>query len=485
MFVDKKTGEIFNKTKTGRRSKAFVKGSILSSSAQQARIANKVDKYWASMRTNMALLGRAKDFDRSDQDKVREELQSILDQGILSYPPTLKEIGLSPDQTLDEKKELLGIQKYLAPRSREEELFLKDAANKALACRKADWTWRVAQEAEEKHKLGWHPFFVTLTVDRNKADPEEIWRNPKYFRKYIRKLAKVVCKELKHKPPHKHPYRPESDYVTYVGVVEHGKSRKHHHGHFLIWLRAIPSNWSVDPNLGRRPERCTENECRPMSAMWKWRGYAGDGTCLSPALYFRSVDDIWEKSYNFVLPLRDGEPMKVAVPAVAGSYIVKYLQKEHREWKHRMKATRNLGMKKIKEVIQNLDKTVVEALTWRPEKSSLALSLMKTHSAPLGLVRLLAKQQHFLNLYQERRLDLRMLLEQKCGIFMRMLRDVKRGARPERMHSHQYYDWVSKHLPVQREYSEVRLIAAHCLLIENFPPRVPIVEHKKLGANTK
>jgi len=31
--------------------------------------------------------------------------------------------------------------------------------------RKSNWSWRIAQEAQEKASAGWYPFFATLTLD--------------------------------------------------------------------------------------------------------------------------------------------------------------------------------------------------------------------------------------------------------------------------------------------------------------------------------
>ena len=284
------------------------------------RSANKASSYWASMRTNIALASRSELVDEVGIDKIREELQNILDSGIITYPHTLEQHGLKPDMTLNERKIQFGLATKKLEHTEEEQRFLDDMAIKADLIRKSNWSWRIGQEATEKHKLGWHPFFVTLTVYPDYCDgrerevkidgndvllpgydsPKDLWMTGREFRKYIRRLANVVSNEMGHSPPHKKPYRPESDYVTYAGVIEHGKSREHHHGHFVIWLRAIPGSWRICPNYGiGDPSRRLNNECKQMREYWPW-SLPG----LSPALYFRSIGDIWEKGYNFVLPLQ-------------------------------------------------------------------------------------------------------------------------------------------------------------------------------------
>ena len=458
-------------------------------------LSNKSRNYWAKMRTNYALIMRAEVADEITLDSFKAELADILDSGVLTYPHTLWQIGLGPYMTLQERKEALCLKSLDLCRSEAEKLFLADMANKAQEIRKTNWSWRIGQEAQEKQAQGWHPFFVTLTIDPVMCDgkervagarrlpayssPKELWTEGRELRRYIRRLVNVVCKEMGHPPAHKRPYRPESDYVTYAGVIEHGKSREHHHGHFLIWLRRIPASWCACPNAGiRNPANRDKNECLPLRTYWPW-SLPG----LSPALYFRSVGDVWETEYSFVLPLKEGRPMKVSVPRTAGAYITKYLAKEHREWHHRMKATRNIGIRRLKELIWKMEPRVVEALTWRAESSSLNHSLMTIHSVPLGLVRSVAKQQNYLNKFRKHQLELRDLLEVNCNIFSRMLWSVRDGARPDRMGSSEFFGWVGRHLPGQRGYCKQRQIAAHSAVALEYPPDKQRVKSVKIGAN--
>ena len=445
----------------------------------EQKFANLHEKFWAKMRTNLSLLMKSDLIDELRIDEVKEELATILDSGVLTYPHTLRQAGLEPDMSLEERKTLLELVKQKIVHTDSEEKFLNDMAHKASVIRKANWSWRIGQEAEELQREKWHPFFVTLTVDPSRCDPKELWQKGREFRKYIRRLVNVVCKELGHPPAHKKPYRPESEYVKYAGVIEHGQSREHHHGHFVIWLRAVPASWRACPNAGiRNPAARVRNECLPMRTYWKW-SLPG----LSPALYFRSVGDVWQTEYGFVLPLKDGKPMKVSVPRTAGYYITKYLSKEHKEWHHRMKATRNLGMVTLKRTIAMLDQTVVEALTWRPKKSSTNISLMMIHSVPLGLVRSEAKRRNYLLRFRRNQLDLMELLKPNYEIFKKMLCSVRSGVRPDRMDSSDFYDWVGQHLPDPRGYSRTRLLAAHTYLSITFPVDKSRVNHTKIGGN--
>ena len=447
--------------------------------------ARKSEKYWATMRNNLQLLHRSDFVDQLAIDLVREELSDILDSGILTYPHTLEQHGVEEDMTLQEKKSSLGISSVPIDRTWVEDKFLQDLANKADKVRKGNWSWRIGTEAQEKHLLGWYPFFVTLTVDPSKADPKEIWKDTRELRKYIRRLSDIVCKELGHPPARKKPYRPESDYVTYAGVIEHGKSREHHHGHFVIWMREIPDSWKTCPNFGiRDPARRIKNECRAMSTVWPWSGYdTSNGQYLSPALYFRSVGDIWEKSCNFDLPMKNGKPMVIGTPRAAGHYITKYLSKEHKEWHHRMKATRNLGMKTLKNLIAQQDLETCQKLATRAATAKFNLSLTMIHSVPLGLVRSLAKQREHLILYRRNQLDLKTLLTSKSDIFLKMLSSVRSGARPDRMDSLQFFDWVGQFHQEVNEYSEDSLREAHKRLAKYFPQEKYKIKHIKIGAN--
>lgn len=441
-------------------------------------LANKSALYWASMRTNLQLAIRA-NIDQITIDNIRQELSDILDSSILTYPSTLSQLGLDPDQSLIDRKKEFGIPLEGFETTQNEDRFIQSMAFKAANMKKANWAWRIGQESKEKHSLGWFPFFVTLTVDPSQTDPKELWQKGRAFRKYIRRLSNVVCKELGHPPAHKKPYRPESEYVTYAGVIEHGKSREHHHGHFIIWLRTIPASWRSDPNAGiRNPANRTKNECLPMRTLWK---HSLPG--LSPALYFRSIGDIWEKGCKFMLPLKKGQPMRVSTAMAAGTYITKYLSKEHKEWNHRMKATRNLGLSKLLELVAGLPLETVGALTWRPKTSQLNHSLMLTHGIPQGLLRSVAKRQNYLIKYRRGLLDLTTLLQSNSQLFNKMLTSVRDGARPDRMPSSEFYDWVGRLLPAQRGYSEERLIEVHKIFSYGFPHTIEKTQHKKLGGN--
>ena len=427
-------------------------------------------KFWAHQRQNVALLYRGK-AKQSTIDAVKSELSDILDQRIIIYPPTLLGLGIDWYSTFEQRKEVLNVSTNKPTYTDKEKKFLQTMQTKAEHCRKANWQWRISEEAEQKQKLGWYPFFITLTVNPQWTEPEKFWREGREFRKFIRRMCKVVTSELGEPPAHKktkdYGYRPESDYITYAAVIEHGASREHHHCHMLVWMREIPDGWKQCPNrfVANKDNR-TFNECCSMRRLWKW-SLPG----LSKFNYYRTLGDVWKTKHNFATPVdpETRKPLNIAPVFVAGRYITKYLQKDHKEWHHRMKCTRNLGMKRLMKVVKSLDPAIVKALTWRPQKASQLHSLSLIHSAPLGLVRLLAKQRHYLNRYISNPLDLKEQLKNNSMSFPAMLRSVRLGARPDRMHSLDFFDWVSQHLQEEKEFCEQKLVRAHSKLSKHFP----------------
>jgi hypothetical protein len=431
--------------------------------------ANKHQAFWASMRQTLSLCHRSDQVPDFQINAIEQELRDILDSRILIYPPTLSEYGIDKDTSYEEKKDLLHVQQPNTGLTENEKKFIKSMQNKTYESRKHNWRWRISQEMQEKADAGWYPFFVTLTVDPLHHDSKKLWQEGRAIRRYIRKLATISAKCVGHPPPHKKtkdwPYRPESDYITYAGVVEHGKSRVHHHGHFMIWMRDIPDKWKQCPNRYiNDPSKRDRNECIQMRRFWK---YSMPG--LSKANYFRSISDIWSTKHDFCVPLKEGKEMKIGNHQAAGQYITKYLQKDFKEWHHRMKCTRNLGMTKIKKLLKNLTYKQVQALTWRAESSGLNHSLTQIHTCPLGLLRQEAKSRIYYLDYLQHQWDLKKLIENKQKVYMKMLSSVRSGARPDRMHSLDFYDWVLKFLPAQSGYCEKQLIEAHWLISKEFP----------------
>ena len=445
----------------------------------------RVEQFWAEMRSTAYLFSQSVLPTSEQATQLISELGDILGKRIITYPSVFKEFGIGATTTYKQKKMLLGLDREVdhVEFNANEIRFVRFMLNKAADTRKANWCWRITQEAEQKQEDGWYPFFVTLTVDPKQTDPEKLWKEGREFRKYIRRLVNVVCSELGHPPAHKKTkefgYRPESDYLTYAGVIEHGKTQEHHHAHIMIWMREIPSNWKVDPNGGRLPQYRTERECRHMRQYWPWAIAS-----QKPALYFRSKGDIWSK-LGHVTPndKETGKPIKINPVAAVGNYVTKYMQKGNKIWHHRMKCTRNLGMQKIQRLINSLDQKTLEALSWKPKTSHQLRSVSSIHSVPQGIIRSLAKRKIFAIRYQSESMDLRTLMKTNYAHYRKMLRSVRDGARPDRMPSAEFYDWVQSFLPEETGYCEERLLDSHRLLGYDFPRGIFAVPPTVIGAN--
>ena len=426
--------------------------------------AGRCASYWGKMRSYLNLMHRSKKIDDFTIDLVRSELSDILDSGILIYPQTLKALGVNENQAYADARLELGIPPFNGLYSEDQHKFLNYMKELADKARKGNWAWRIGEEADYLDKMGWYPFFVTLTVDPLKTDPETLWREGREFRKYIRRLADEAAKCVGDKPPRK-TNTPESEYVRYAGVIEHGSSREHHHAHIMVWIRDIPPDWKLCPNrFVRNPARRVMNECKQMRTKWPW-SLPG----LSKALYFRTHNDVWHRKHGFVTPMKLGKPMRLATARIAGLYITKYLKKEHKEWQHRMKATRNLGLLKMRNHLKMLNLEALEALSYRPKSSEINTLLTTIHSVPIGLLRSEAKRMHFCKKYNQGQLDIQNLLTSNSGLFIKMLRSVQDGVRPDRMHSTDFFDWVSLHLPEIRGYCENTIIEEHTKIAKNWP----------------
>lgn len=458
-----------------------------------------IEQFWAEMRSTCYLFSKSNYPTQEQAKRLVAELHDLLGQRIITYPQTLREFGITQETSYKLKKLYLGIPETLPrPKTEAEKRFIAFMGEKAAQAAKGNWTWRITQEAYEKQENGWFPFFVTLTVDPKMCcgqkhqigdrqvsyeSTADLWKQGREFRLYIRKLAEISARELGHPPPRKkakgYGYRPESDYVTYAGVLEHGKSEEHHHAHLMVWMRAIPTEWKVDPNEGRLPRNRTQRECLPMRTLWPWAIAS-----QKPALYFRSKGDIWSQM-GHITPLdkKTGQPIKMLPVQAVGNYVTKYMQKGDKQWFHRMKCTRNLGLQKLVKIINRLDNRTIQALAWKPENSNQHHLASMTHSVPLGLIRSLARRKNFAVNYRSGQLDLKTLMKTNYEHFSRMLMSVRGGARPDRMPLTELYDWAQKFLPDQTGYCEKRLLNSHKQLAPHFPRNLHKVQPITLGAN--
>lgn len=427
----------------------------------------KTMRFSSELRTTLNLCHRSNRCSPARYAAAYQTSLLYLAQSNLNYPPALQALGLRQGQTLLERRNALGLEAYHSdpsPAEKDFQDFLATSSRKSL---KSNWIWRIGQHCLDRSLEGWYGFFVTLTVDPSKVpDSQSMWQEGREFRKYIRRLARISSKACG-QPRAIHNGASCADFVHHVGVIEHGKSRHHHHMHLLIWMRDIPDSWKQCPNRGiRAPEHRTNDWCKPMSTYWP-NSLPG----LGRAKFFRHEGDQWSR-LGFCLPYDRKKKAVVRIhgPEKAGLYIAKYMDKEDKSWLHRVKATRNLGTIRLKAVLMRMHIRKLEALTWRPEKYSTNISLQTIHTVPSALLRLMAKQELFCRQWVSGSLDYPMLLSQKCDAFAKMLTSVRSGAKIKRMRSREFYEWVTAHLPASKGYCEKRLLrAAHSLAVD-FPP---------------
>lgn len=442
-------------------------------------VAMKAMNLTSEFRSVLRLMERSRSVSSSYVASARSECAQYLAQSLLIYPPSLSRLGLKEGQTLEERRIILSIPFRQVDDTEEELIFKQMLDQSGRKCRQSNWIWRIGQECCEMAREGWYGFFVTLTVDPSRcADSEAMWKEGRELRRYLRRLGRVAARACG-MPNAIKDGASVSQFVRHVGVIEHGKSNHHHHMHLLLWMRDVPDSWKVCPNREFvRPEAKTADWCRPMSTFWPW-SLPGIGR----AKYFRHEGDVWSK-HGFVLPFDSKKKRVIRInnPAKAGFYIAKYMDKENKAWTHRVKATRNIGLNRLKKLLMEMALSKVEALTWRPVTYSMSIFQQKTQSVPQGLLRSKAKQELFCRNWVSGRLDWMQLLNENCGVFLKMLKSVRDGARPKRMSSDRFYAWVSEHLPAVEGYCEKRLARATVSLAVEFPVfRSVQVQH--LGVN--
>lgn len=362
------------------------------------------------------------------------------------YPQALTKIGLSPEQTIDERKEVLRFEKRAFEPSLEEQRLVSMLADGAQTSMSDEWIWRAGEHCEYMRELGWFPFFVTLTVDPKMFDPEMVFGiGATALRDYFKSLARVSMKAcgLTRKEMHKASDR---DYLQHFLSVEHGKSGHHHHAHGLLWFKNIPEDWKVDPNQGLSPERAVRRRCMPLETYWPY--------CIPsqrPANYYRHLGDVWSELGHKV-PIVDGKGLTL-MPAIAGgAYCAKYMGKEDKQWKHRIKASRNLGLKRIARAISRAPSKLLEQQTAiLPTFDHLTIQTTSI-SVPLRLIKRLAKLELYCREFMS--MDLSTLLSSRPKPFAAMLESLKE-TQPWLLSSKERYDWLLSVLPPgPREFCE-------------------------------
>ena len=401
--------------------------------------------------------------------------------------PTLKrscEANLGLGMTTQELKQALQVARFdpdfrdaseasKEHRERLEKPFLKMLSSGAAKSRQNDWTFRIGEEMEMAQKDGRYPFMVTLTYDRTMfphkdengdiiyESASDMWRQGREVQYFLDAVAREVCKEMGHPAfNRKDALHPRSYYLQKFAMQEHGHLGLNDHVHLVMWLREIPSSWKQCPNrFVVDPAMRKYRRCKPIESFWKWG--------FSQADYFRHINDIWSRKHNFATPIG----LKMRPACEAGGYFIKYISKEDKQWPHRVRATRGLGMARIDAYIRRLRISEAQALTWRPQDYETFFEISKIHCVPMGLVKARAKQQVFYLQMMQGSIDPGIETTRRESVYLKMIAAVRDGDRPDRKSPKWRYNWISRFLRPPPEYCPERQRQAFERLAIYFPPK--------------
>lgn len=374
------------------------------------------------------------------------------------------------DKSYHQRRVDLGLPaRYVARRTREVTRLSQWLSESATECRKASWVWRVGEECTLRALEGWYPLFVTLTVDPSRADAREIMENGDEWRRYRVRMAEVVRKAGGYSQPQQGG-PPVSDYFRYFAVVEHGSTREHHHLHALLWLRHVPLDWQHDPNQGRPVPNA--REVAGAKHLWPW-------ATVTRCIAFRYAGDAWGRDLGWRWPVDEtGRPVPNMEPRQSGAYVSKYLGKEHKEWSHRVKATRRLGLTRIDRLLAVLPATVLLALSKRP--ATLREAATSTRSTmPTWLVRSLTMRGLISKTWATpagRKLLRRWMWTRRTfASWPAMSYSVENGQTPWSMDSEQRFAWLGGVCPPERKESFRKVRALWWAAAESLWPPVESV----------
>ena len=246
----------------------------------------------------------------------------------------------------------------------------------AITARQAEWAWRIGEENHNLNLAGWYPIFVTLTVDPSAADPYEVMHDGTEWKAFRQRMSEAVrqaggLRRVNRGGP------AVREYFRYAAVLEHGKSRHHHHIHALVWCKFLPVSWQRDSNQGR--VRPGEARIYPVESLWPWSAHQ------VKACPFRFAGDAWQ-ALGFVWPMCEGKSFDRAPARSAGVYLTKYLGKDHKAWNHRIKATNSLGLDSLRQWLKSKSMASLARLAIRNWSESSRNAKLKS-SIPSGLMK--------------------------------------------------------------------------------------------------
>ena len=357
--------------------------------------------------------------------------------------------GLGPEIPYQNKKLELGLlkkrdfRKEESPEEKKAKGYLQQGAQMNRA---NNWQWRLQVAIKQAIQAGWYPLFGTYTVDPKRLpegclDRDSLWRETPAWDRFVKKFKTEIAEacNLGRRPAN---WPPGHTFMQYFAVLEHGKSSEHPHVH-VVWLcRDIPKLWKRDPNTNCPTN--TNTDIVPASALWKWgiqRRTMGLFIVGSPFVKKHQLD--WE------IPIKpDGTPTKVGDAGAVAAYVAKYLTKhgDTKKWNHRVKATKNIGLHKILETLENQkSNSLLLALACRPPTYQTWMRIQAATSCPLSLLRqksqkVLLKRLHTTKTRRAASFLQKHLTKTPPEFFTNLMLTVKDGVKPWKMLPEQRYN---------------------------------------------
>mgnify|MGYP000040702561 CR=1 FL=1 len=468
---------------------------------------NQALKVVGVVRKNLALMGKSPVVSSDDYFEAFQQAQNMasemqksplqkskkrngrhnLDIKIIPYPKKMVEYGLLPDTPLDDRKQVLNIQANSEYEMQPEEVSLQQVFDQNLmSSRQASFAVRTLLETLWFRDRGYHPFFVTFTLDPSKVydwaeaknlrsdDTDEAygevlklyWQDPANFRRIRYEFASIAREALglSKKQAEK------LDLYRYCAVIEHGRTANHHHLHVLLAFKDVPADMKRDPNIGSLEYT---NECRAL----KGRLSKAHPMGTLDARFVRYIGDPWSK-YGFrqetkiVDGVRQLVPLKG--PQAIAIYMAKYLSKDDREFRHRVKCPQGFGKRLILDHIENWHPNMLLRLTVRPLSADLNIRLSQIHCIPLPFLREIANKELFRRIFEYGG-DASHYLREMPSFYVDLVNSLKkRKVDPRRLSSSKFYELASAHLDQPHSYTEKELAYAHGKLADAFPSQFSI-----------
>lgn len=375
---------------------------------------------------------------RAEEQDIVAQIEYVFSKKGFGNVQTLQEIvaqlaesGLGPEVSYRDKQIHLDLLKPKRKETQEEKTAKRYLEAGARLTRGRNWQYRLEVAINEAVAAKWFPMFGTYTVDPKRLPKgcltrNELWTKTAAWDRFVKKIKTDVAEACGHgRKPAKWPKG--ETFLKYFAVIEHGSSGEHPHVH-VIWLcRKIPALWRIDPN--RNCPTQTATDMPAASALWE------HGIQRRTIALF--ITGSWF-TQNWLLPRKSKEiPGKVGDASAVAGYLGKYLTKgDTKKWKHRVKATKNLGMTKLKKALQHTKSlSLLLTLASRSPKYANGLKLQMNSAPPLSLIRekskqVLTKRLHSLKTARARDF-LRVQWTKKRGeFFMHYIRTARDGQRP-------------------------------------------------------